>query len=150
MDASDDGGRHWTNRSRGLSAVMYYDLDIAQTDPRVYGGGAQDNGTLVTTTGGSGDHGELNGGDGGWMLIDPADPGHVVASSQFGEMRRWRNGMGRRITPPFRDQDMGGVWMVFITMDPADGNTYYTGNQSSRKNEIGKFTHLRSPPKIKV
>ncbi|MFN0184270.1 MAG: WD40/YVTN/BNR-like repeat-containing protein [Aquabacterium sp.] len=129
MDASDDGGRHWANRSRGIAAVMYYDLDIAQTDARRFGGGAQDNGTLVTTTGGAGDHWELNGGDGGWMLIDPADADHIVASSQFGEMRRWRNGMGRRITPPFRDQDMGGVWMVFITMDPADGNTYYTGNQ---------------------
>ena len=51
LDVSDDGGNRWSNRSNGLAVTMYYDIDVAQTDVRVFGGGAQDNGTLVTTTG---------------------------------------------------------------------------------------------------
>src|SRR5262249_35599151 len=39
MDRSEDGGRTWTNRSNGLAATMFYDIDVAQSDPRLYGGG---------------------------------------------------------------------------------------------------------------
>jgi len=67
MDVSEDGGLTWANRSNGLAATMYYDADVAQSDGRVFGGGSQDNGTLITTTGGSDDHYEILGGDGGWI-----------------------------------------------------------------------------------
>jgi len=58
---------------------MFYDIDVAQTDPTFYGGGAQDNGTLVTTTGVADEFRELAGGDGGWMVIDPTESGHLYA-----------------------------------------------------------------------
>ena len=64
MDFSEDGGLTWNNRSHGLAVTMYYDLDIGQSDDRLYGGGTQDNGTIITTTGGSNDHFEILGGDG--------------------------------------------------------------------------------------
>ena len=48
LDASLDGGARWENRSNGLATNMFYDLDVAQSDGRIFGGGAQDNGTLVT------------------------------------------------------------------------------------------------------
>ena len=51
LDVSEDGGANWTNRSNGLAVTMFYDIDVAQTDARIYGGGAQDNGTLVTQSG---------------------------------------------------------------------------------------------------
>jgi ligand-binding sensor domain-containing protein len=108
---------------------MYYDMDIAQTDARVFGGGAQDNGTLATNTGNAHEFFELLGGDGGWIAIDPRDAGHIFASFQFGGMYRFRNGGFRKVTPPFRDEDMGGVWMVYITFDPNDSEVVYTGNQ---------------------
>ena len=48
MDVSEDGGLTWTNRSNGLAATMFYDVDVAASDVRQYGGGAQDNGTITT------------------------------------------------------------------------------------------------------
>ena len=129
VDVSEDGGTTWVNRSNGLAVTMYYDIDIAQSDARVFGGGAQDNGTLVTKTGHANDAFELLGGDGGWMVVDPQDAGHIYASYQYGGMSRFRNGTTRDVSPPFKDADMGGVWMVYITIDPNDTNTVYTGNQ---------------------
>jgi photosystem II stability/assembly factor-like uncharacterized protein len=129
MDTSADGGTNWENRSDGLSTNMFYDIDVAQTDPKFFGGGAQDNGTLVTTSGVADDFFELAGGDGGWMVIDPNESGHVYASSQYGSIYRFRNGHVRDVSPPFNDADSGGIWMVYITIDPNDSDTVYTGNQ---------------------
>lgn len=129
MDISEDGGNAWSNRSNGLAVTMFYDLDVAQTSSGFYGGGAQDNGTVVTTDGQANTFFELLGGDGGWIVIDPNDESHVYASYQYGGMYCFRNGATREVSPPFKPQDMGGVWMVFITFDPNDSNTVYTGNQ---------------------
>ncbi|MEP7276404.1 MAG: hypothetical protein ABI812_08625 [Betaproteobacteria bacterium] len=130
LDASDDGGANWGNRSNGLATNMFYDIDVAQTDPAFYGGGSQDNGTLVTNTGAADRFFEFAGGDGGWMVIDPTNAGHVYASSQYGQMYRHLNGRNRNVTPPFRDADSGGIWMVYIAFDPnAPSTTVYTGNQ---------------------
>jgi hypothetical protein len=95
----------------------------------VFGGGAQDNGTLVTNTGALDDAFELLGGDGGWMVIDPHEAGHIYASFQFGGMYRFRNGTSRKVSPPFKPEHSAGIWMVYITIDLNDSNTVYTGNQ---------------------
>ncbi|MFN8062306.1 MAG: hypothetical protein U0Q12_24355 [Vicinamibacterales bacterium] len=129
LDVSDDGGKTWTNRSRGLAVTMFYDVDVAQTDAAEFGGGAQDNGTLVTSTGKADEFFELLGGDGGWMVVDPNDAGHVYASYQFGGMYRFRNGTARKVSPPFKPAESAGIWMVYITIDPHDSDTVYTGNQ---------------------
>jgi photosystem II stability/assembly factor-like uncharacterized protein len=88
LDVSEDFGGRWENRSNGLAITMFYDIDCAQADARVYGGGAQDNGTVVTNTGGADAFFELLGGDGGWMVVDPRDSGHIYASYQYGGMHR--------------------------------------------------------------
>jgi photosystem II stability/assembly factor-like uncharacterized protein len=129
LDVSEDGGKHWANRSKGLAVTMYYDVDVAQTDVRLFGGGAQDNGTLITTTGASDDAFELLGGDGGWMVVDPREAGHIYASYQFGAMYRFRNGSSRKVSPPFKPSESGGMWMVYIAFDPNHPDTVYTGNQ---------------------
>ena len=129
LDVSEDGGMTWANRSNGLAVTMYYDMDIAQTDARLFGGGAQDNGTLVTTTGRADDAFELLGGDGGWMVVDPNDASHIYASYQFGGMYRFRAGTRRKVSPPFKDEESGGMWMVYIAFDPNRPDTVYTGNQ---------------------
>lgn len=128
VDLSDDGGLTWSNRSDGLSIAMFYDVDVGQSDARVLGGGAQDNGTLVTDAANPAGFFELLGGDGGWIVIDPRDAGHIYASYQFGGMYRFRGGSWKEVTPPFQRQESYGIWMVFITMDPNDSNCVYTGN----------------------
>ncbi|MCA1585477.1 MAG: hypothetical protein LC791_12170 [Acidobacteria bacterium] len=128
LDVSEDGGKTWVNRSNGLAVTMYYDLDCAQSDGQSYGGGAQDNGTLVTTTGHAYDHFELLGGDGGWIAFDPVDAGHVYASYQQFNIYRFRQGANKRVSPPAPESERNFVWMCFIKMDPNDANTIFTGS----------------------
>ena len=129
VDRSDDSGTSWSNRSDGLAVTMFYDIDCAQTTGALYGGGAQDNGTLITRAGQPNTFFELLGGDGGWMIVDPKSAGHIYASYQYGGMYRFRNGTSAKVSPPFKPEDMGNVWMVYTTFDPKDTNTVYTGNQ---------------------
>lgn len=127
VDGSADGGRTWANRSTGLAITMFYDLDVAQTDARFFGGGCQDNGTNVTTDGRADGFRDLTGGDGGWMVIDPADASHIIASIYNGQIFRWAGG-GRPqdISLPLPPAE-ADVWMVFIVMDPVDSNVLITG-----------------------
>ena len=129
MDFSENGGTTWANRSNGLAVTMYYDLEVAQTDGNMFGGGAQDNGTNITVTGGSDDHFMISGGDGGYMVIDPQDQLHLFASSQRMRIVRFRENTGWvDVSPlPRNDPERLRMWMVFIAMDPHDSNTVFTG-----------------------
>ncbi len=131
MDFSEDGGLNWSNRSNGLAVTMYYDLEVAQTDGDFFGGGAQDNGTLVTVSGEKDDHFEILGGDGGWMTIDPTNAGHLYGSSQRMRIMRFRAGEGwANVSPlPPNSAERNSMWMVFIAMDPSDSQVVYTGTQ---------------------
>jgi photosystem II stability/assembly factor-like uncharacterized protein len=76
-----DGGRNWSERSRGMVTAMFYDLDVAPSNGKVFGGGTQDNGTLIAGVPGSkdGDFVPAIPGDGAWVVFDPADAGNVFA-----------------------------------------------------------------------
>ena len=78
-----DGGRRWTERSRGMVSTMFYDLDVAPSNGKVFGGGTQDNGTLIAGVGDTpeGDAVPAIPGDGAWMVFDPADAENVFACS---------------------------------------------------------------------
>ncbi|HEX8772775.1 MAG TPA: hypothetical protein VF735_04160 [Pyrinomonadaceae bacterium] len=129
LDVSDDGGASWANRSNGLAVTMYYDLDVAQSNVKVFGGGAQDNGTLLTTTGAADNHREILGGDGGFMAIDPKNAGHIFASAQHFYIARYREGKNSDVPPPADDNEQNNVWMCFIAMDPNDSKTVFTGSR---------------------
>src|SRR5262249_2568784 len=122
------GGLTWSNRSKGLAITMYYDMDVSQSDGRYFGGGAQDNGTLVTMDGRSDDHFEILGGDGGWMVYEPTDVQHFYASYYKMAIYRWRNERAKNVSPPASKSEKDSVWMVYITMDPQDPNTVFTGS----------------------
>jgi photosystem II stability/assembly factor-like uncharacterized protein len=128
MDVSEDGGLTWSNRSNGLAATMFYDVDVAPSDIRHYGGGAQDNGTVVTTTGRADKFFEKFGGDGGWMIYDPLDPAHLWVTWQFMNLVRFRGEELKEISLPLIDEEMNGVWMVFLTLDPNDTSKVFTGS----------------------
>jgi photosystem II stability/assembly factor-like uncharacterized protein len=129
MDMSDDGGSNWTNRSNGLAATMFYDIDVAQSDGRQYGGGAQDNGSIMTSDGMPDDFGEVLGGDGGWMIFDPRDAAHFYGSYYNFHIFRWKAGTAKEVTPKgVTVSEHSSVWMVYIVMDPNDSNTVYTAS----------------------
>jgi photosystem II stability/assembly factor-like uncharacterized protein len=128
LDVSDDGGASWVNRSTGLAVTMYYDMDVAQSDGRVFGGGTQDNGTLITTTGRANDHFEILGGDGGWIVFDPRDAAHVFASYYNVHVFRFRDGDAAEVSPPASEGERASTWMAFIAIDPVDARTIYVGS----------------------
>ena len=142
MDVSLDGGLTWTNRSNGLAVSMFYDVDVAQTDGRMFGGGLQDNGTNVTLVGqittGEGkttvrtgkpdDFVEVTGGDGGWMIIDPKNAGHFYTTSQNMTVNRFRKSDGwADASPPVGKSEADAVWMAFLEFDPKDARTVFAG-----------------------
>ncbi|MBX9841010.1 MAG: hypothetical protein K2Z80_04285 [Xanthobacteraceae bacterium] len=142
MDVSLDGGLTWSNRSNGLAVTMFYDVDVAQSDGRMFGGGAQDNGTVATLAGtittGDGDtvpltgkpdaFVEITGGDGGWMLIDPKDTGHLYTTAQNMWVYRFRKSSGwRLVSPPAKKSEQNAVWMVFLEFDPKNTRTVFAG-----------------------
>lgn len=130
VDVSENGGTSWTNRSTGLAVTMFYDMDVAQTDPLVFGGGAQDNGTVATKTGLSNSFFSIDSGDGGWNIFDPADANHVFTSAYNLLIQRYR-GLNRKpidVSPPASTSEQNAVWMCYIAMDPADSNTLFTGS----------------------
>ncbi len=130
LDVSYDGGHDWENRSNGLACTMFYDADVAPSNARFFGGGAQDNGTNLTTSGGSDDHYEILGGDGGWMVFHPRQPDHLYASYyninifRFGSGKRWKD-----VSPPADKTEQEKTWMVYITLDPNRPATVFTGSQ---------------------
>ena len=131
MDVSDDGGRIWSNRSNGLAATMFYDLDVAQTDGRFYGGGTQDNGTNVTTDGRADNFFDITGGDGGWLTIDPTNAGHFFASIYFMQIFRYLSPAGWQDVSPLlsNDPEAQQVWMAYIAMDPTNPLRLFTGSR---------------------
>ena len=130
LDVSEDGGTAWANRSDGLAVTMFYDLEVAQSDRRVYGGGCQDNGTNLTVSGRPDDHFMVTGGDGGWLTIDPNEPAHLFTSAQHMVLFRHRPGDGwKRLELPASASERALVWMMFIAMDPGDSRRVYVGGE---------------------
>lgn len=127
LDFSADGGTKWENRSNGLATNMFYDLDVAQSDGKMMAGGAQDNGTLATLDGQANTYFELTGGDGGWVVIDPQDAGHLFSSSQRMRIFRFRSSDGwAEVTPP--ETPGARPWMAFLALDSQNRKTLFTGS----------------------
>jgi photosystem II stability/assembly factor-like uncharacterized protein len=86
---SEDMGHTWHSRSEGMVTAQFYAADVAQSDSRIFGGGTQDNGTLIagvpSQAGGPAPHGgnftRVLPGDGGWIAFDPEDAEHVFGST---------------------------------------------------------------------
>ena len=146
LDVSKDGGVTWANRSKGLSITMYYDVDVAPSNVKHFGGGARDNGTIVTMKGRKDDHFEILGGDGGWMIYDPKDAGHVIASYYNLNIWRWCNGRRWDVSPPAPQKEKDAIWMVYVAMDPADAKIVFTGTKRVwRTRNAGKTWKAVSP-----
>ncbi|MGH9931152.1 MAG: WD40/YVTN/BNR-like repeat-containing protein [Pyrinomonadaceae bacterium] len=128
VDLSEDGGSHWKNRSTDLAITMFYDLDVAPSNGDVFGGGAQDNGTVITKTGAPTSFFPIYEGDGGWIVFDPHDANHVYCSVYNLDIRRFHGKVHKDVSPPASTKEQGSVWMCFITMDPANSNTVFTGS----------------------
>jgi photosystem II stability/assembly factor-like uncharacterized protein len=129
VDVSENSGRTWRNRSEDLSVTMFYDVDVSQSDGRMFGGGTQDNGSVVTTTGEIDKFKEVNGGDGGWMLINPDNPEHFYSTVYEMEIERHRHTRVKKVSPPASKAEREAVWNVYLEMDPKDPSTIFAGGK---------------------
>ena len=116
---STDGGDTWENRSRGLAITMFYDLDVAPNDGAHYGGGAQDNGTVVTRTGDPKVFDRIYPGDGGWLVYDPENEKHLYCSCYNLDIRRYRGTRYKNVSPRAKKSEQEAIWMCYITLDPS-------------------------------
>jgi photosystem II stability/assembly factor-like uncharacterized protein len=146
LDCSEDGGYHWKNRSNGLAVTMFYDLDVAPGNGDVFGGGAQDNGTVITKNGAGSSFFQIYEGDGGWIVFDPLDAGHVYCSCYNLDIRRFRGKTHKNISPPASEDEKASVWMCFITLDPSDSTIVFTGSYRVwRTQNDGENWYVASP-----
>ena len=128
VDTSEDGAT-WKNRSNGLATTMFYDIDVARTSARRYGGGAQDNGTLITDNGRPDGFQEILPFDGGWMVYDPDDSERLLASEQRMSLYSIRH--RKRRASEFHGittEETQAVWMAFIAPDYNDARIAYTAS----------------------
>jgi len=146
VDRSEDDGSHWKNCSNDLAITMFYDLDVAPSNGDVFGGGAQDNGTIVTKTGAPTTFFQIYEGDGGWIVFDPKDPNHVYCSVYNLDIRRFHGKVHKDVSPRASANERESVWMCFITLDPSDSNTVFTGSYRVwRTRNDGENWHAVSP-----
>jgi hypothetical protein len=112
VSVSRDGGRTWHERSRRMVTTMFYDLAVAPSNGKIFGGGTQDNGTVIAGVDGvpDGDAVSAIGGDGAWTAFDPADAEVAFASSSGFDIRRhlrrqpWKDLAGWQFISPSPDQ----------------------------------------------
>src|SRR5262249_2500060 len=127
VDVSENGGRTWANRSKGLAISMAYDVDVAQSNSKYFGGGLQDNGSPITTDGQPDPFFDITGGDGGWLIFDHQDENHIYASIYNLNIYRYHGTRFADISPPASEDEKGAVWMCFMEVSPDDSNTLFAG-----------------------
>ena len=77
---SDDKGQTWREVSNGMVITQFYNAGGWRLFSNVIGGGTQDQGTNITTSGLTWKN--IHGADGGYLVIDPTDPRVMYAESQ--------------------------------------------------------------------
>jgi len=122
---STDGAENWEH-VESIPNNMFYNCTIDQSQPERIYAGAQDQGTLRTTTGNIDDFERILGGDGFHVLVDPTDPTYVYAEYQFGNLHRSDVG-GANMQFKFNGEDDRTNWNTPITLDPSDPTTLYFG-----------------------
>ena len=135
--ASEDFGETWAMRAHGMVNTMFYDIDVAPGDGSIFGGGAQDNGTLVAgVSEKEGDFLHVLGGDGAWIVFDPQDENHVVGSYSDIHIFRhtapqhWSVEFWEEISPKGMKQgEHHQNAIAVLAMDPAHPHTLWVGSR---------------------
>jgi len=131
----NDGGLYKSTND-GVSSIKDVTLPITQfyrfhvdagNENKMYGG-AQDNSTMRTVTGGLDDWNIINGGDGFQPLVDPTNTNVIYALSQRGNLRKSTNDGASFFTV------LNGIassdpnnWDTPITFDPSNSQILYYG-----------------------
>ena len=135
IDYSTNGGYSFTS-SPSLPVTQFYAGDVSYQNPNVLIGGAQDNGTNLTT-GSVSTWSEVNGGDGFYCLIDYQNPQNIYASSQNGSFVRSINGGGSFMSATSGLDLTYTNWSTPIVMDKNNPQILYCGTYKVFKTSNG-------------
>jgi hypothetical protein len=131
----------WRKVSTGLAAVQFYDLATSAMTPSMFGGGCQDNGTIVTTSALTWRH--VYGGDGSYLAFHSTVPWTIWAVRWDGGaiVQRSKDGgatfQDAQGTLPDRITGGGVVPVVPLAMDPATPATLFAGTDRVWRTQNG-------------
>jgi photosystem II stability/assembly factor-like uncharacterized protein len=126
IDYTTNGGTSWL-QSQTLPVTQFYAGDVDYNNTNTVMGGAQDNGTLRTLTGGLNNWTDITGGDGFYCLVDYTTSQRVYASTQNGALERSTNG-GNSFMSGTSGLDLTySNWMTPYVMDKTTPLTLYCG-----------------------
>lgn len=116
----------WTKVSTGLVATQFYDLHSSSASRSVFGGGAQDNGSVISTGGQSYRH--VFGGDGGYVAFHPTDPYTVYVQFQNANIRRSTDGANTFTTANSGISSFGAPFpATVLAIDPSNPLILFSG-----------------------
>jgi photosystem II stability/assembly factor-like uncharacterized protein len=114
--------------NNGLAITQFFGIDIDQRVPSLTFGGTQDNGTLHNS---STSYGEVAGGDGGEVVVDPIDTSRLFGEYQEGSLWRYDRTLDqlRSIMDGIDRSDDSPPWIAPLTIDPRNNQVLYTGRK---------------------
>lgn len=148
----NDGGLYVSNndgttsvKNNTLPITQFYRFYVdAQNSDKIYGG-AQDNNTIRTQTGGLNDWQPIYGGDGFQPIVDPTNTNVIYALSQRGNLGKSTNN-GSSFSGALSGIPSGDTnnWDTALVLDPNDSQTLYYGTQKVYKttNAAGVWTAI--------
>lgn len=145
---SDNNGVDGWVKSTHEPYTQFYTVDVAETDPSLKVGGAQDNGCNRGYNGPLGPWDSIGCGDGLQVIIHPEFPNIVFGCSQYGSCYRSENAGGTPRQPigPGQTTSQRRNWLTPLQFDPSDPNVmYYAGNIVNRSTDNGRTWTPISP-----
>lgn len=145
MYKSTNGGTSWTLLP-DQPITQFYRVALDLTNPQRLYGGAQDNGTIRTLTGGLADWTEIYGGDGMGPLVHPTNPQRIWAQYQYGGLNYSSNGgtSWASATTGIGASDRH-AWCSPICIDPTNPTRIYFGTQKVYRSTTGTNWTAVSP-----
>ncbi|MEU6203057.1 glycosyl hydrolase [Micromonospora musae] len=128
--------------------TQFYTVDVAETDPVLKVGGAQDNGCNRGYSGVGGPWTAIGCGDGLQVIIHPEQSNIVFGCSQYGSCYRSENSGAapRQTIGAGQTTSDRRNWLTPLQFDPTDPNVmYYAGNIVNRSTDNGRTWTPISP-----
>lgn len=118
----------WEDLNNGYGVTQFYHGDSAR-DRDAFGGGCQDNGTLLVESVATPEGWfEIVGGDGGYFAIDPTNSLVLYAETQrFPRMQKSVDGGASFFDATAGINDADGLFITPFAMDPSNSNVLWTG-----------------------
>lgn len=124
---SQNAGTTWSHNNY-LPITQFYTCDVDEQLPNRLYGGAQDLGTLRTTTGQFGDWYTIYGGDGFRVLVDPTNNNYIYAEYQYGGFARSTNGGAGFSSAVNGIDNMDRLnWHTPVVFNPLNPKSLYLG-----------------------